>query len=61
MDDDMKVQMLFESDSMSIYRIEDEDGEVAFDINLFDTITIHLVKEEWNELAEAIGAIGTEN
>lgn len=60
MEDEVNVQLLFESDSMSIYRIQDEDGEVAFDLNLFDTVTLHFMKDEWNELVEAIQAIGAE-
>jgi hypothetical protein len=56
-----KIEMVFESDTLTIYRVEDEEGEVFFDVHLFDSITLHFMKEEWNEFVEAIHSLDTED
>ncbi len=50
--DGIRMQSLYEGESLSIYRVEDEDGEVGFDITFFDSVTIHFMRDEWNELVE---------
>jgi hypothetical protein len=48
-DDSIKVKTLHEGENFSIYRVEDEDGEVGYDLNLFDSVTLHFLEEEWKE------------
>jgi hypothetical protein len=60
MDDNVNIQVLYEGDTFSVYRFEEEDGEVAIDVNLFDTITLHFVKEEWNEFLEVLHSLQAE-
>lgn len=52
--DGISMQSLYDGESMSIYRVEDEDGEVGFDITFFDSVTVHLMRDEWNELVEIL-------
>lgn len=54
------MQNLYEGESLSIYRVEDEDGEVGFDITFFDSVTIHFMREEWNELVEIMQQLEVE-
>ncbi|MBZ0304692.1 MAG: hypothetical protein K8I82_01370 [Anaerolineae bacterium] len=60
MTDNIKMQNLYEGESLSIYRVEDEDGEVGFDITFFDSVTLHLMREEWNELVEIMQQLEAE-
>ena len=60
MEDGTLVQALYEGDDFSVYRVEDVDGEVGFDVTLFDSITLHFLKEEWNEFLEAMHSLETE-
>lgn len=60
MTDSIKMQNLYEGESLSIYRVEDEDGEVGFDITFFDSVTIHFMREEWNELVEIMQQLEVE-
>lgn len=48
-DNGTSIQALYEGENFSIYRVEDLDGDVGFDVTLFDSITLHFLKEEWNE------------
>lgn len=59
MDDGAYIQPLYEGDNFSIYRIEDVDGEVGFDLHLFDTMTVHFLEDEWNELLEVLRNLGS--
>ena len=45
-DNGTQIQALYEGENFSIYRVEDLDGEVGFDVTLFDSITLHFLKEE---------------
>jgi|GEM_PF-5460441 len=54
---DVDVKVLIENDTLTIYKITDEDGDVGYDLNLFDSITVHFVEEEWTELIEAIKSV----
>jgi len=60
MEDGAYIQALYEGDDFSIYRIEDVDGEVGFDVTLFDSITLHFLKDEWNEFIEVIKNLSAE-
>ena len=46
---DTTIQTLYEGEDFSIYRVEDGDGEVGFDVTLFDSVTVHFIKDEWND------------
>jgi hypothetical protein len=59
--DGIKLKSLYEGDSITIYRVEDEEGEVGFDITFFDSVTVHFVKEEFNELLEILHQIQPED
>ena len=56
-DDNIKVKTLYEGDTFSIYRVEDEDGEIGYDLNLFDSVTLHFLEEEWNEFLEVLDQV----
>lgn len=51
------VKLLLESETVNIYKITDEEGDIGYDINLFDTITVHFLEEEWEEFVEAIKTV----
>ena len=55
------IQALYEGDDMSIYRVEDADGDVGFDMTLFDSVTLHFLKEEWNDFLEVIHSLQKED
>lgn len=56
-DDNLQIRSLFEGETYSVYRIEEEDGEVGYDLNLFGTITIHFLEEEWEEFLEVMHSL----
>ena len=56
-DDKIKVKTLHEGETFSIYRVEDEDGEIGYDLNLFDSVTLHFLEEEWNEFLEVLDQV----
>lgn len=58
--DTPSIQTIFEGDDFSIYRVEDEDGEVGYDVTFYDTVTVHFIKEEWNAFVEVVQALKTE-
>jgi len=60
MDDGTMIQALYEGDDFSIYRVEDLDGEVGFDVTLFDSVTLHFLKEEWNDFLEVLQNLSPE-
>lgn len=55
--DNIKVKTLHEGETFSIYRVEDEDGEIGYDLNLFDSVTLHFLEEEWNEFLEVLDQV----
>lgn len=58
---DIDIQPIYEGDVFSIYRIEEEGGEVGFDVNFYDSVTIHFLKEEWNSFLDVIHSIQPED
>lgn len=54
---DMKIQPVFEGENFSIYRVEDEEGDIGFDVNFFDNVTVHFLAEEWDEFLDVIQSI----
>jgi hypothetical protein len=46
------IQVLYEGENFAIYRIEDEDGSVGYDLHILDTLTVHLIEDEWNEFLD---------
>ena len=51
------AEMLAETESYMIYTT-DEDGELIYHVNV-DNVTLHLIKEEWDELLELFRAADT--
>jgi hypothetical protein len=56
-DDGLKIKTIHEGENFSIYRVEDSDGEIGYDLNLFDTVTVHFVEDEWNELLAVLDQV----
>jgi hypothetical protein len=52
----MNVHVLYEGDDVRVYRVEEGD-EVGYDLNLFDTITLHFLREEWEEFLQAMHSL----
>ncbi|MFP4321995.1 MAG: hypothetical protein ACLFTK_06035 [Anaerolineales bacterium] len=52
--DGLQIQAIYEGDTFSVYRIEEEGGEVGYDLNLFDSVTVHFLKEEWQAFLEVM-------
>lgn len=50
----MDETLLAETENYMIYTTE-EDGETIYHLNL-DNITLHLIKEEWEELLQLLKA-----
>ncbi|NJL93083.1 MAG: hypothetical protein HC915_04840 [Anaerolineae bacterium] len=59
-DNGTMIQALFEGETFSIYRVEDADGDVGIDVTLFDSITVHFLKDEWNEFLEVMQTLRPE-
>ena len=56
-DENITVKTLHEGDTFSIYRIENEEGEIGYDLNLFDSVTLHFIEEEWNEFLDVLDQV----
>jgi hypothetical protein len=56
-DNNIKVKTLHEGDTFSIYRVEDEAGQIGYDLNLFDSVTLHFLEEEWNEFLDVLDQV----
>ena len=57
--EDVSISTVYDGTSYSIYRIQ-EGEEVMYDIQLFDTVTLHLDSEEWNELVSVMKGLKPE-
>ena len=55
--DNIKVKTLHEGETFSIYRVEDEEGQIGYDLNVFDSVTLHFLEEEWNEFLEVLDQV----
>jgi hypothetical protein len=47
------IEILAESENFNLWRAEEPDGETTYHIEL-GTVTIHLFREEWEELLRLI-------
>lgn len=48
------IHVIYEGENFSVYRIEEEDGEASYDIQIFDLITLHLGEDEWLEFVDVM-------
>lgn len=51
--DDMPLELLAETESFAVLAGEDEDGERIYNVEL-GGVTLHLFREEWNELVQLV-------
>ena len=47
------IEILAESENFNLWRAEEPDGETTYHIEL-GTVTVHLFREEWEELLRLI-------
>jgi hypothetical protein len=50
------IEILAESESYSIWRAEEPDGETTYHLEL-GTVTVHFFREEWEEFLKLVGAL----
>lgn len=60
MSEETTIQTLYESEDFSIYRVQDSEGEVGIDVTLYDTVTVHFVKDEWNDFLSLMHSLKLE-
>lgn len=53
---EVPTEVLAETDTYSVWRAEEPDGEVTFHLEL-NNVTVHFFKEEWEEFLELARAI----
>lgn len=53
---DIQEDVLAETENFSIVRLRDPAGETIYDLNM-DQVTIHLLKEDLDELVALIGQL----
>ncbi len=53
---DIHEEILAETENYSIVLLRDPAGETIYDLNI-DQVTIHLLKEDLDELVELIGQL----
>ncbi|NIV39920.1 MAG: hypothetical protein GWN58_64100 [Anaerolineae bacterium] len=51
--DEPTIEILAESENFNLWRAEEPDGETTYHIEL-GTVTVHLFREEWEELLRLI-------
>ncbi|MBP7691283.1 MAG: hypothetical protein KA764_05175 [Anaerolineales bacterium] len=54
-DGDAQVTTLAETDSFMVWTAKDDEGEMTYNLEL-GTVTVHLFREEWEELVKLIRA-----
>jgi hypothetical protein len=54
-DEEMPLVVLAETESYAILVSEEDDGEQIYNVEL-GNVTLHLYKDEWDELVELIAA-----
>ena len=54
-DNEAQVTTIAETDSFMIWTAKDNEGELTYNIEL-GTVTLHLFREEWEELVKLIRA-----
>ena len=50
------IEILAESENFNLWRAEEPDGETTYHIEL-GTVTVHLFREEWEELLRLIDEV----
>ena len=52
-DDDAELELLAEVGDFTVFRGEDAEGEVIYNVGLA-TVTLHLLEEEWEDLVNLV-------
>jgi hypothetical protein len=50
----ISIKTVYEGETFSVYRIEEEGGDVGYDLNLFDNVTVHFLEEEWQAFLDVL-------
>ena len=50
------IEILSESESFSLWRAEEPDGETTYHLEL-GTVTVHFFREEWQEFLGLVGGV----
>ena len=50
------IDILAETENLSIWRMDDPDGETTYHLEL-GTVTVHLFREEWEEFLKLVGEV----
>jgi len=51
-----EIEVLAETEDLSIWRIEEPDGEMTYHLE-FGSVTVHLFQEEWEQFLTLIGRL----
>ncbi len=51
------IEILSESENLSIWRAEEPDGETTYHLEL-GAVTVHFFREEWNEFLGLMEGVG---
>jgi len=51
------IEILAESENLSLWRAEEPDGETTYHLEL-GSITVHFFREEWEEFLKLVGEVG---
>ena len=57
--EEITLHVLAETDNFAVYRGQDTEGEVVYNVEL-SNLTLHFFQEEWDELVALIGAASRE-
>lgn len=55
-DMDINTTTLAETDSMGVWKAEEPDGEMVYNLQL-NNVTVHFFQEEWDEFLELVKQI----
>jgi hypothetical protein len=50
------IEILSESENLSLWRAEEPDGEMTYHLDL-GGVTVHFLHEEWEEFVQLIGEV----
>lgn len=57
MDDNIIINTVFENETYVIVKIEDEDGDIGYNVDFFGAVTLHFTGEEWDEFVGVIESL----
>ena len=59
MSDDIPMHNLIETENFGVWLSEEPDGERVFHVE-FNSVTLHLLREEWEEMLEVMRVASNE-